>query len=64
MKLIRGSVKGYKGLTVPYNFIQNEGKSKILAIFLPGAGYNSTAPLFHFIEEGYLNSGYDVLRVD
>lgn len=64
MKIIRGSVKGCKDLTVPYNYIQNDKKPKTLAIFLPGAGYNTTSPLFHFTEEVYLNRGYDVLRVD
>lgn len=64
MKLIRGRVKGYKDLNIPYNFIQNDKKPKTLAIFLPGAGYNTTSPLFHFTEEMYLNRGYDVLRVD
>ena len=64
MKLARGSVIGYKGLTVPYNFIQNDGNHKTLTIFLPGAGYTTTSPLFHFTEEVYLNRGYDVLRVD
>lgn len=64
MKLVRGSVAGYMGLTVPYKFIRNDGNHKILAIFLPGAGYTTTSPLFHFTEEVYLNRGYDVLRVD
>lgn len=64
MKLIRGSVIGYKELIVPFNFIQTNGNSKTLAIFLPGAGYKTTSPLFHFTEEVYLNRGYDVLCVD
>lgn len=64
MKLVRGSAAGYKGLTVPYKFIRNDGNHKTLAIFLPGAGYTTTSPLFHFTEEVYLNRGYDVLRVD
>ena len=64
MKLIRGDVQGYRGITVPYNFIRNSGKAKTLAIFFPGAGYKTTSPLFHFTEEVYLNRVYDVLCVD
>lgn len=64
MKLIRGSVTGYNKLPIPFHFIQNDCKPKTLAIFLPGAGYTTTSPLFHFAEEVYLNRGYDVLRVD
>ncbi|WP_083387738.1 alpha/beta fold hydrolase [Planococcus antarcticus] len=64
MRWIRGSVKGYKDLAIAYHYIQNDKKLKTLAIFLPGAGYHTTSPLFHFTEEVYLNRGYDVLRVD
>ncbi|MEK6268314.1 MAG: alpha/beta hydrolase [Planococcus sp. (in: firmicutes)] len=64
MKAINNKVVGYKGIEVPYTVMLTEDYTKKLAIFLPGAGYTTKSPLFHFAEEIFLNANYDVLRVN
>jgi len=64
MKTIDSKVTGYKGIEVPYTVVLTEDYTKKLAIFLPGAGYTTKSPLFHFAEEIFLNKNYDVLRVN
>lgn len=64
MKSINNKVVGYKGIEVPYTVMLTEDYTKKLAIFLPGAGYTTKSPLFHFAEEIFLNANYNVLRVN
>lgn len=64
MKAINNKVVGYKEIEVPYTVVLTEDYTKKLAIFLPGAGYTTKSPLFHFAEEIFLNQNYDVLRVN
>ncbi|ANU12023.1 alpha/beta hydrolase [Planococcus antarcticus DSM 14505] len=64
MKAINNKVTGYKGIEVPYTVMLTEDYTKKLAIFLPGAGYTTKSPLFHFAEEIFLDKSYDVLRVN
>ncbi|MBT2569764.1 alpha/beta family hydrolase [Planococcus sp. ISL-110] len=64
MKTIDNKVTGYKGIEVPYTVVLTEDYTKKLAIFLPGAGYTTKSPLFHFAEEIFQNKNYDVLRVN
>ncbi|AIY04470.1 hypothetical protein Plano_0505 [Planococcus sp. PAMC 21323] len=64
MKSINNKVIGYKGIEVPYTVMLTEDYTKKLAIFLPGAGYTTKSPLFHFAEEIFLNANYNVLRVN
>lgn len=64
MKLVKGSIEGYKGYEVPYLMIKQEEASDRLAVMLPGAGYTNQAPLFHYATDIYLQKGYDVLNVN
>lgn len=64
MKAIDNKVIGSKGIEVPYTVVLTEDYTKKLAILLPGAGYTTKSPLFHFAEEIFLNNHYDVLRVN
>ncbi|MET1014076.1 MAG: alpha/beta hydrolase [Paenisporosarcina sp.] len=64
MKGINSSLLGFKGLEVPYTLIQHEKTSNHLAIFLPGAGYTNSRPLFHFAEDVFVNKSMDVLKID
>ncbi|MCM3609690.1 alpha/beta hydrolase [Planococcus sp. MERTA32b] len=64
MKLVKGSIEGYKGYAVQYLHIRQEEVSDRLAVMLPGAGYTSQAPLFHYATDIYLQKGYDVLNVN
>jgi len=64
MKLVKGSIEGSKGYEVPYLLIRQEEASGRLAVMLPGAGYTTQAPLFHYATDIYLQKGYDVLNVN
>jgi hypothetical protein len=57
-------VQGYKGMNVPFTLLINEDSSKSLAIFLPGTGYTTESPLFHFSEDIFVNKNFDVLKVN
>lgn len=64
VKIERGNVRGYKEMDVPFQLIKAAEKTKSLAILLPGAGYTTSAPLFHFSTEVLLNRSFDVLEVN
>lgn len=64
MKLLRGTIEGFGGNAVHYLLIRQEEVSSGLAVMLPGGGYTTQAPLFHYATEIYLNKGYDVLNVN
>jgi len=58
------SVMGYREMNVPFNLISIEDNTKNLAIFLPGAGYTTQRPLFHYSEAIFVNNNFDVLQVN
>lgn len=64
MKLVKGFIEGYKGYAVQYLLIRQEEASGCLAVMLPGAGYTTQAPLFHYATDIYLQKGCDVLNVN
>ncbi|WKA49390.1 alpha/beta hydrolase [Planococcus liqunii] len=64
MNMQKETIKGYKNLNIPYSLITHEEQSNKLAIFLPGAGYTTQKPLFHYSEEILLKKGFDVLNVN
>ncbi|SDI12875.1 hypothetical protein SAMN04487975_11233 [Planococcus glaciei] len=64
MNMQKETIKGYKDLDIPYSLITHEEQSNKLAIFLPGAGYTTQRPLFHYSEEILLKKGFDVLNVN
>ncbi|TAA72408.1 alpha/beta hydrolase [Planococcus salinarum] len=64
MKLEKGFIEGYKGYAVHYLLIRHQEASGSLAVMLPGAGYTTQAPLFHYATDIYLQKGCDVLNVN
>lgn len=58
------NVTGYREMNVPFNLISIEENTKNLAIFLPGAGYTTQRPLFHYSESIFINKNFDVLQVN
>ncbi|MDN7242457.1 alpha/beta hydrolase [Planococcus sp. N028] len=64
LKIEQRSIQGYKGMEVPFQYIKNESESKSLAIMLPGAGYTTDSPLFHYSTELFRNRSVDVLEVN
>ena len=64
VNLEKSSVSGFKSLEVPYILLRSGVPTRNLAIMLPGAGYTTQAPLFHYTTELFLNRGWDVLEVN
>lgn len=57
-------VKGYKGLDIPFTILSTHEDAKSLAVILPGAGYTTKAPLFHYSTGMFLQKSFDVLQVN
>lgn len=62
--ITKRSISGFNSLEVPYILLGNGKPTRNLAIMLPGAGYTTQAPLFHYTTELFLNRGWDVLEVN
>lgn len=62
--VINGSVIGYKEIKVPYTIFSNTDDARGLAILIPGGGYTTQRPAFHYAAELFLSKSYDVLCVD
>ncbi|WP_419394179.1 alpha/beta hydrolase [Cytobacillus praedii] len=58
------TVKGYKGLDIPFKILSKGEDSNNLAIILPGAGYSAQAPLLHYSTGVFINKSFDVLQVN
>ena len=59
-----GTVKGYKGLDIPFKILSRSEDIKSLAIILPGEGYTTQAPLLHYSTGVFLHKCFDVLQVN
>ncbi|MFC0188263.1 alpha/beta hydrolase [Fictibacillus aquaticus] len=64
MKAFRGKIKGYNEMNVPYTLLSKNENASTLAIMLPGLGYTTEGPLFHYSTGMFLNDGHDVLQVN
>lgn len=58
------NIIGCKDMKVPYEIISKTDQPKGLAILIPGMGYTSQAPVFHYSTGVFLNKDYDVLHVN
>lgn len=56
-------VKGYKQMDIPFTMAGLTDRAERLAVLLPGAGYTTKAPLFHYASSLFLNESMDVLEV-
>ena len=57
-------ITGYEGRAVPNRLRRPRGAIGRLAMLLPGFGYTLDMPLFYYVENGCLDTGIDVLRVE
>ncbi|MCA1320658.1 alpha/beta hydrolase [Bacillus tianshenii] len=64
MQIRTNSIQGYKEKTIPFTILSKDEGSRSLAIMLPGAGYGTQAPLFHYATGLFLKRGVDVLQVN
>jgi hypothetical protein len=64
VKLINGSVEGYKRMKIPFTLYGKTEISQGLLILLPGSGYTVKSPLFHYSAGIFYNSSVDILEVN
>jgi len=50
--------------TIPYTWIRSEKRNKSICIMLPGLGYTTQRPLFHYATGVCLNNNIDVLHIN
>ncbi|MDQ1147636.1 hypothetical protein QE429_004463 [Bacillus sp. SORGH_AS 510] len=50
--------------TIPYTWICSEKPNKTICIMLPGLGYSTQRPLFHYATGVCLNNNVDVLNIN
>lgn len=50
--------------TIPYTLIRSEKPNKSICIMLPGLGYTTQRPLFHYATSMCLNNHIDVLHIN
>lgn len=57
-------VKGYKQMDIPFTMAGLTDRAERLAVLLPGAGYTTKAPLFHYSSSMFLEEAMDVLEIN
>ncbi|MBI0578714.1 hypothetical protein IEC97_15225 [Neobacillus cucumis] len=50
--------------TIPYTWIRGKESSNKICIMLPGLGYSTQRPLFHYATGLFLNQQIDVLHIN
>ncbi|PFP24654.1 hypothetical protein COJ96_21670 [Bacillus sp. AFS073361] len=50
--------------SIPYSWIHHEKLNKSIYIMLPGLGYTTQRPLFHYTTGMCLNNNIDILHVN
>ncbi|MFC4356257.1 alpha/beta family hydrolase [Chryseomicrobium palamuruense] len=50
--------------TIPTQWIHEEQPSSVLCIMLPGKGYTTQRPLFHYATSALRNQGVDILHIN
>jgi hypothetical protein len=63
-QLNEGQVKRSEVSTIPYTWIRSEEANKSICIMLPGLGYTTQRPLFHYGTSICLNNHVDVLHIN
>lgn len=63
VQIIEGQVVRNEDSTIPYTWIRND-LSNGICIMLPGLGYGTQRPLFHYATGMCLNQNIDVLHVN
>lgn len=62
--LSKDVTKGYKEMSIPSTLISNDIDSESLVIFLPGLGYTTKSPIFHYLTDIFIQKSCDVLSID
>jgi hypothetical protein len=63
-KLIENNVTRNEYSTIPYTWIRSDKPNKSICIMLPGLGYSTQRPLFHYATGLFLNENIDVLHIN
>lgn len=64
VKFIEGQVVRNENSTIPYTWIRSEQPNKSICIMLPGLGYTTQRPLFHYATSICLNQSIDILHIN
>lgn len=62
--ITEGHVVRTEQSTIPYTLIRGEQPNKSICIMLPGLGYSTERPLFHYATGVCLNQNVDVLHIN
>ena len=57
-------VKGYQQRSIHFSITGRSSDAARLAILLPGGGYTTQAPLFHYASSMFLDASIDVLKIN
>ncbi|MFC4802903.1 alpha/beta family hydrolase [Neobacillus sp. GCM10023253] len=63
-EIIEGQVLRTENSTIPYTWIRSKEPAKSICIMLPGLGYTTQRPLFHYSTGICLNQNIDVLHIN
>ncbi|MFJ7725255.1 alpha/beta family hydrolase [Neobacillus sp. NPDC097160] len=63
-QILENQVVRNESSTIPYTWIRSEQPSQAICIMLPGLGYSTQRPLFHYATGMCLNHNIDVLHVN
>ncbi|WHY87212.1 alpha/beta hydrolase [Neobacillus novalis] len=63
-QITEGQVERNEQSTIPYTWIRGEQPNKSICIMLPGLGYSTERPLFHYATGVCLNQNVDVLHIN
>jgi hypothetical protein len=63
-EFIEGQVVRNEFSTIPYTWIRNKQPAKSICIMLPGLGYTTQRPLFHYATGVCLDQNVDVLHIN
>lgn len=64
VKPINGEVVRNEYSTIPYTWIRGQQPSRSICFMLPGLGYTTQRPLFHYATGVCLNQNIDVLHIN
>lgn len=63
-EFIEKKVVRNKNSVIPYTWIRGKSENKDICIMLPGSGYTTQRPLFHYATNTCMNNNVDILHID
>ncbi|MED4205710.1 alpha/beta family hydrolase [Neobacillus mesonae] len=63
-QIINGQIERNEYSSIPYTWIRGEQPNKSISIMLPGLGYTTQRPLFHYATNLCVNHNIDILHIN